>query len=665
MKIKQTKNLFIKKTKRVFLILVVLFTANLSAQTNVYDNIIAISPNHTYLKAAIDQQNLQSALRDPNSNLTVFAPTNAAFDNLATSLNTDIPGLLALTNLTDVLTYHVLGITVPSDSIKNGQITTPLNNANTLKLTKTSSGDVYVNQALVTTANLSADNGLVHVLDAVLLPSETVVDVALDDQTNFSTLIAAVVKAELLPALTNPFSSLTVFAPTNTAFTNALDALDITANDLLNSPELTDILTYHVLGSSVLSDSITNGQIVTPLNNANTLKLTKTSTGSVYINQALVTTANVGAENGVVHVLDAVLLPFETVADIALDDQTNFSTLIAAVVKAELLPALTNPFSSLTVFAPTNTAFTNALDALDITANDLLNSNDLTDILTYHVLGASVLSGVISNGQIVTPLNNANTLKLTKTSTGSVYINQALVTTANVGAENGVVHVLDAVLLPSETVIDVALDDQTNFSTLTSAVIKAELMPALTDPFKKYTVFAPTNTAFNNLALALSTDLNGILALPNLKDVLLYHVLDNKKLSTELTAGNILALNGKNLNITTSPSVKINDADVTTADISTDNGVVHVINKVLLAPTTNLNTVSENNIKLYPNPAQTLINVAGLENNKFEIVNIYGVTILNGNIDNQTIDISQLPQGNYTLKISSTENVFIANFVKI
>jgi uncharacterized surface protein with fasciclin (FAS1) repeats len=794
----------IQKIKSICFLLVVFLSSSIEAQTNVYDNVIATSPNHTYLKAAIDQQNLQSALRDANATLTVFAPTNAAFDNLAAALNTDITGILALSNLTDVLLYHVLGITVPSDSIKNGQIVTPLNDDNTLKLTKTTTGsvfinhapvstanlstdngmvhvldavllpnttvvdialgdqtnfsiltsavvkaellpaltnplskltvfaptntafanaltalgisandllnssgladiltyhvlgssvlsdsikngqvvtplntdntlkltkttigDVFVNQAKVTTANVAADNGLVHVLNAVVLPNETVVDIALDDQTNFSILTAAVVKAELLPVLTNPFAKLTVFAPTNTAFANALDALDITAAELLNSPELADILTYHVLATEVASANITNGQIVTPVNNENTLKLTKTSNGSVYVNQAMVTTANVSAENGIVHVLNAVVLPSETVVDIALNDQTNFSTLTAAVIKAELLPALTDPFASLTVFAPTNAAFNIALDSLNITANDLLNSPELSDILTYHVLGSSVASSSITNGQVVTPLNNDNTLKLTKTSTGNVFVNQAQVTTADVTADNGVVHVLNSVVLPNETVVDIALDDQTNFSTLTAAVIKAELLPALTNPFSNYTVFAPTNTAFNNLATALGTDLNGILALPNLTDVLLYHVLNVDVLSTELTAGNVTALNGKSLRVTISPTVKINDADVTTADVLADNGVVHVINKVLVPTTTNLASSTINNLNLYPNPAQSMLTVEGLNNQTFEVVNIYGTTVMQGVIENGSINIDQLTKGNYVIKVTNSENLFIGNFIKL
>ena len=111
---------FFNRTKKWIGTVAGLLVINLSvAQTNVFDDIIADSPDHTYLTAAITQQNLQGALQNPSATLTVFAPNNAAFDALAASLNTDIAGLLALPNLTDILLYHVLGTTVVSGDLSN------------------------------------------------------------------------------------------------------------------------------------------------------------------------------------------------------------------------------------------------------------------------------------------------------------------------------------------------------------------------------------------------------------------------------------------------------------------------------------------------------------------------------------------------------------------
>jgi transforming growth factor-beta-induced protein len=264
------------------LLITLLLVSNFSvAQTNVFDDVIATSPNHTYLETALLQEGLDAALRQ-NTNCTVFAPDDSAFNKLATALNTTISGLLALPNLSDILTYHVLGSTILSTGISNGAIVNPLSTTNTLKLTKTSTGKVFVNHSQVSTADLTAINGVVHVVSDVLLPKETVADVAIDN--GFTTLVTAVVKEGLLPVLTNPLSSLTVFAPSDAAFDELALKLGVTLNDILALPNLADILKYHVIGSEVVSTGLTNGQIVQPVSNTNTIKISVNSNG-VFANQ--------------------------------------------------------------------------------------------------------------------------------------------------------------------------------------------------------------------------------------------------------------------------------------------------------------------------------------------------------------------------------------------
>ncbi len=499
-----------------------LLSAGISAQTNVFDNVIATSPNHTYLEAALIQEGLVGALQNPASDLTVFAPDDAAFDALAASLSITIPQLLALPNLDDILTYHVLGITVPSSGITNGQIVQPLSSTNTLKLTLTSTNTVFVNQAQVTVPNLTTDNGVVHSINGVLLPYETVVDIAIDN--GFTSLTAAVIRAELLPTLSNPLGTFTVFAPTNAAFDALATSLSTNIAGLLDLPNLGDILTYHVLGTEIASSGITNGAIVQPVSASNTLKLTLTSTGNVFVNQAQVTTANLNADNGIVHVLNAVVLPFETVVDVAID--------------------------------------------------------------------------------------------------------------------NG-------------------------FSTLTTAVVTAELLPALTNPFGTFTVFAPTNTAFNNFATALGTNIAGLLANPELADILLYHVLSTEVLSTALVAGPVATLNGQNINVTLMPAVMINTSNVALVDVQADNGVVHVIDAVLLPSLANINEAFVETISISPNPSSDIITLSNISSDEFTIVNTLGATVKSGKVENNQISISELEKGNYFLRLSNNEGTFQAKFIKL
>jgi uncharacterized surface protein with fasciclin (FAS1) repeats len=617
---------------------------------------IAIDNGFTSLVAAVVTAQLLPALTNPFASLTVFAPTNAAFDDLATALDTDIAGLLALTNLADVLLYHVLGAEVASSGVTNGLIATPLNAANTLKFTAGTAG-VFVNQAEITAVDITADNGIVHVLDAVVLPSETVADVAIDN--GFTSLVSAVVTAQLLPALTNPFASLTVFAPTNAAFDDLATALDTDIAGLLALTNLADVLLYHVLGTEVASPGVTNGLIATPLNAANTLKFTA-GTAGVFVNQAEITAVDITADNGIVHVLDAVVLPSETVADVAIDN--GFTSLVSAVVTAQLLPALTNPFASLTVFAPTNAAFDDLATALDTDIAGLLALTNLADVLLYHVLGTEVASSGVTNGLIATPLNAANTLKFTA-GTAGVFVNQAEITAVDITADNGIVHVLDAVVLPSETVADVAIDN--GFTSLVSAVVTAQLLPALTNPFASLTVFAPTNDAFADLATALGTDLAGVLASPALTEILLYHVVGAAVLSTELTDGPVATLNGQNVIIDLSGmGVMVNTSNVTLADLDADNGVVHVIDEVLVPSLANLSTVSNIELTTYPNPATDMIKVIGLNDGAFELVDMKGTVVKKGILVNNEIQLSDLNNGSYLLRLQDQNTVQTVRVVK-
>lgn len=277
---------------------------NTSAQSNVFDDVIAMSPAHTSLKLALETANLDDDLQNPMASFTVFAPTNQAFDDAVTALGlADINALLALPNLADILLYHVLDSEVPSMNVSNGLIATPINTANTIKFTVDGT-DVYANQAPISGFDLTAANGRVHVLDQVILPSSTVADVAIGSPVHTS-LVAAVVEARLLPALTNPFNQLTVFAPTDQAFLDLAAALSTDLNGVLAHPQLQDILLYHVVAGAVLSGDLSNGPVPT----LNGQSVTVDLSSGVMINTATVTTANLGVNNGVVHVIDAVLVP--------------------------------------------------------------------------------------------------------------------------------------------------------------------------------------------------------------------------------------------------------------------------------------------------------------------------------------------------------------------
>jgi len=271
----------------------------------------------------------------------------------------------------------------------------------------------------------------------------TVVDVIVNSDVH-TLLEAAVLEADLAGTLSGdgPF---TVFAPTDDAFLALATALDATAEDLLALPSLADILLYHVVGAEVLSTDLADGATATTLLGED-VTVTINDDG-IFINDAQVTVADIVTDNGVVHVIDAVLLPPTpyTVVDVIVDSDVH-TLLEAAVGAAGLVDAL-NGEGPFTVFAPTDDAFVALANALDVNAEDLLSLDELADILLYHVVGAQVLSTDLSDGATATTLNGSD-VTVEIDCEGSIFINDAQVTVADIVTDNGVVHVIDAVLLP-------------------------------------------------------------------------------------------------------------------------------------------------------------------------------------------------------------------------
>ena len=631
--------------KITHLILFLLTTCFLTAQNTVVD-IIVNSPDHETLEAAVIAADLATTLSGPGP-FTVFAPTDDAFDALPAGT---LDALLADPSgpLTDILLYHVLGAEVMSGDLSDGQMATTLNGKDiTVKI---ENGNVFINNAQVTVVDIPADNGVVHVINAVLIPPViTIADIVINSPDH-ETLEAAVIAADLVSTLSGD-GPLTLFAPTDAAF----DALPAgTLDALLADPsgDLTDILLYHVLIGEVKSTDLTDGQVATTVNGKDiTISI---ENGNVFINNAQVTVADIPADNGVVHVIDAVLIPpTVTVVDIIVNSP-NHETLEAAVIAADLAGTLSGdgPF---TVFAPTDAAF----DALPAGTLDALladPSGDLTDILLYHVLGAEVMSGDLTDGQVATTINGKDiTVSIEN---GNVFINDAQVTVADIPADNGVVHVIDAVLLPpTVTVVDIIVNSS-DHETLEAAVIAADLAGTLSGE-GPFTVFAPTDAAFD--ALPAGT-LDNLLADPSgdLTDILLYHVLGAEVLSTDLSDGQMAAtLNGQDITVSIdNGNVFINNAQVTVVDIPADNGVVHVIDAVLIPE---LSSTYETNgdfakIKIFPNPARDFVQIStdglDLTNATINILSMDGkiqTQVSNENILSP-IDVGLLSNGVYLVQ---------------
>ena len=267
------------------------------------------------LVEAVTAAELGGVLSGPGP-FTVFAPTNAAFEKLLTEFGISKAALLAdKALLTRVLTYHVLPAEVVAADVPLGRAITTQQGA-IFKIEATGGALVVTDgrnrTANITATDVAASNGVVHVIDTVLLPPDkTVVATAISANPEFTTLVAAVEAAGLVGTL-NGDGPFTVFAPTNAAFEKLLDELNLTQEQLLADTELlTQVLTYHVVPARVLKAEVPIDTDIATVQGQSFQVDASLSITDARGRSAAITATDVLASNGVIHVIDTVILPAE------------------------------------------------------------------------------------------------------------------------------------------------------------------------------------------------------------------------------------------------------------------------------------------------------------------------------------------------------------------
>ena len=417
----------------------------------------------------------------------------------------------------------------------------------------------------------------------------TIVEIA-QENGNFETLVTALEAAGLDSTLADENGEFTVFAPTDDAFAalpeGTLDAL------LADTDLLTDILLYHVISDSVVGSETALSLAGSTQLMANESKLAITVRGdALYLNESMVIDTDIEASNGVIHVIDAVLTPINvgepegSIVDIALASP-DLTTLVAALQAADLVGTLADETATFTVFAPTDDAFAvlgeDAINAL------LADPAALSDVLLYHVIvgaAADSIDATALYGEFVTMANEAGVAIDIRD--GELFVNDSQVIIRDIPATNGIIHVIDAVLLPASeeeatptgSIVDIALADP-QFSTLVTALEATDLVTTLADETAVFTVFAPTDDAF--AALGEET-INSLLAdIPALTNILTYHVIADQAVD----AATAISLNGSDVEMLSGDTVSIsvqgdtlyiNDSAVIAEDVTATNGIIHVI----------------------------------------------------------------------------------------
>ena len=462
---------------------------------------------HDTLVDALVQADLVSTLQGDGP-FTVFAPTDQAFADAGINLSTfDTDEEIAV--LTDILLYHVYtaGAVYAAD-VTDG-LTVAMANGDDASFTVTD-GTVMIGDATVTTADVMASNGVIHVIDKVLMPPADLVDIAAVAMSTgmHDSLVAALVKADLVSTVQGdgPF---TVFAPTDQAFTNAgIDLDSFTTDEEIAA--LTNILLYHVYSGAVNAANVTDGLAVQMVN-GDYAQFTVTE-GTVMIEDATVTAADVMASNGVIHVIDKVLMPPAPYTGVGIC-YNSATHMIAAGASMEECGAYmyvenysmngqeftgcyntvshsltdttqaicesymwTPPVDIATTAMSTgiHTSLVAALSASELVATlqgdgpftvfaptdqafadagiDLAafttdeDIATLTDILLYHVYSGAVNAADVTDGLTVAMVNGDDA-SFTVTD-GTVMVGDATVVLADVPASNGVIHVIDKVLMP-------------------------------------------------------------------------------------------------------------------------------------------------------------------------------------------------------------------------
>jgi uncharacterized surface protein with fasciclin (FAS1) repeats len=657
----------LRKLKSIFLVTILLsFTYSCDDESSAPEmkpNIVqtaqataALSSLVAALQKADDgtTNNLVATLSS-DTKFTVFAPTNDAFTALFAQLDdynslADFVTVEQKNLLAKILTYHVVaGAAVKSTDLTNNQSIKTVQEENvTIRI---ADGSVFVQDATdvdakVVVADVEASNGIVHVIDKVLIPQavldqleaaaiagRTLVDVVVNTDA-LSVLEAAVIKTDLVATLSSagPF---TVFAPTDDAFVALLNALGNDYNTLadFNTPAeidlLRNILLYHVIPARVTAAELAVGSVATAFAGNSIDVIASGGTfviGDASTTDATITGTDIFASNGVAHTINKVLLPQaaidfveritnKTLVDIVIATDP-LSILEAAVIKTGLVDTLkgAGPF---TVFAPTNDAFVALLNALgdDYTSLDDFNTTAeidlLRNILLYHVIPSEVRAGQLAAGMVGTAFTGNSVEVIASGNTfviGDASAINANITGTDILATNGVAHTIDKVLLPASavefaaraangTLVDIVVATP-SLSILEAAVIKTGLVATLNGA-GPFTVFAPTDAAFVALLNLFGGDFptlgldafNTTAEINALRDILLYHVVPGQVLASDLTAGSVAtAFTGNSITVVASGNTFVirdtttntTDAGITATNILATNGVAHVINQVLV-----------------------------------------------------------------------------------
>ena len=556
-------------------------------------DIVGDDDSFSTLLGLLQGEGLTDALGDEDATFTVFAPTNAAFGPYDLDAIAGTDGAVG-----EILRYHVVqDAAVAAGDLTDGQtIETLAGDELTVSLRD---GNVFIDGAQVTQPDVEADNGIIHVIDRTLIGNQNLANVAAFVNET-SVLFDTVAGAGLGEAFADA-EQWTVFGPNNATFENA----DLSG---FTEEEIAQILQYHAVAgsattSTALLDLLAEGEVTLTTVQGEDLTIALDGDQVVFNDgQATLDVANLDyfASNGILHVIDGLLLPpslvpATTIADVVAGDE-NFSTLLAALQAADLVDPLANEEATFTVFAPNNDGFA------PINTDVLLAQPALSEVLGYHVIpDAEIAAADLSEGDNPVTTLAGEELTVVVNDDG-VFIEGSEVVNFDIEADNGIIHVLDRTLLGNQNLANVV-----QFTAETEELFGAVGNAGLADAFVNaddWTVFGPNNATFENADLSGFSD-------AEIAEVLQYHVFPDGLTSSgdllQLLSDNggevtLTTLQGEDLTIAQDgEEIVFNDSDdgpQATLDLSNldyfgSNGILHVIDGLLLPPSLTATAIAD------------------------------------------------------------------------
>ncbi|CAJ1063862.1 periostin-like isoform X1 [Xyrichtys novacula] len=511
-----------------------------------------------------DMSKLREEIEGKGS-FTMFAPSNDAWEQMEPEMLSALESNVNI-ELYNALHFHMVNRRFLTKDLKNDMTITSMYNDLGLYINHYPNGVVTVNCARIIHGNQIATNGVVHVIDRVIgFVSNNIKDV-LDVTDELSSFSAAALASGVMDKLGQP-GHYTLFAPTNEAFDKlAPGHLERIMGD---KAVIAALVNYHLLNSVQCSEAIMSGSTYETAEGS-TIQIGCDGNSLTVNGIKMVLKKDIVATNGVIHLIDSVLIPdsAKEVQELLGESQSTFGDMVSELGLAAAL----GPKTEYTLLAPVNNAFTKEVMS---TEESLLKY-----ILENHILKLKVTLSELYNGQLLETL--AGKLLRVFIYRTAVCIENACMTHGGKEGSNGALHVMRSIIKPAEETMYERLISDGRFRIFLSLMETA----GLTDVLKQegsYTVFAPTDDAFDGLneedLALLKSDLNA------LRVILLYHLSNGVFINGGLEGGvtNLLkTLQGNNLEVmSVNNSIHVNSVDVPDSDLMATNGVIHVVKNVL------------------------------------------------------------------------------------